>query len=110
MRTRRGCWSTPTLGLLGGFANPHAAERIRPARILVQMVEPDRAMAIDVGEVVQFHRGMDDADYTGRISLPAPSVWVRLCTGRLDPAHTPCRVSSAGEHDLDDVRALCTPT
>jgi uncharacterized protein (TIGR03083 family) len=101
---------TYPVNLLGAWANPRAAEEIRPARIQVQMVEPDRTMIIDVGDVVEFHRGtLDDTDYTARITLPAPSVWVRLCTGRLDPAHTPNEVSSVGRPDLDGVRALCTP-
>jgi hypothetical protein len=74
------------------------------------MIEPDRTMTIDVGDVVEFHRGtLDDTDYSARITLPAPGVWVRPCTGRVDPAHTPNEVSSVGRPDLDGLRALCTP-
>ena len=101
---------TYPVSLMGGFTNPHVAGQIRPARILVHMVEPDRTMSIDVGENVEIHRGtIKDAVYSARISLPTAGAWVRLCTGRLDPAHTPGRVSSVGRPDLDGVRALCTP-
>ncbi len=98
------------ISLMGGFMNPHAAEKIRPARIFVQMVEPDRTVTIDVGEGVHVHRGtIQDVVCTATITLPAPSAWVRLCTGRLDPEHTPADVFSTGRPDLDGVRALCTP-
>jgi hypothetical protein len=65
------------------------------------MVEPDRTMSIDVGENVEIRRGtIKDAVYSARISLPTPGAWVRLwCAERLDPAHTPGRVSSVGRPD-----------
>jgi uncharacterized protein (TIGR03083 family) len=108
--TARVLVDTYPVSLMGGFTNPQAAEQIRPARILVQMVAPDRTMTIDIGERVQIVRGTNqDEAYSATIRLPTPSAWIRLCTGRLDPAHTPINVFSKGRPDLDGVRALCTP-
>jgi uncharacterized protein (TIGR03083 family) len=85
------------LGLIAGFAGKPTS----PARIHVTTTDPDREIALDLGDAVQVGP-WDGQPRPARLRLPAEA-FLRLVYGRLDPAHTP-PVEADGV-DLDLLRA-----
>ncbi|WP_256790246.1 maleylpyruvate isomerase N-terminal domain-containing protein [Frankia sp. AvcI1] len=82
------------LGMIAGFAG----KPTDPTRIHVTTTDPDREIALDLGDAV--HLGpWDGAERPARLSLPAEA-FVRLVYGRLDPAHTPPLAADGVDVDL----------
>jgi uncharacterized protein (TIGR03083 family) len=80
-----------------------AKPALHPFRVWTRTVDPESNLIWDCGDVVTVDEGTG-ADGDARLDLPAESL-IRLLAGRLDPAHTPSSVTTAGV-DLDEFRAM----
>ncbi|MER5321971.1 maleylpyruvate isomerase family mycothiol-dependent enzyme [Streptosporangium roseum] len=89
--------------MVGFIGKPDALDR-RQATLRVETSEPERVLGLTLGETVGFSQVPDPADVV--LSAPAEA-WLRLLTGRLDPAHTPASVTVTGDGvTLDDLRRV----
>jgi uncharacterized protein (TIGR03083 family) len=75
----------------------------RPFRLRILTSEPERQLALRVGDTVELTEG-EDGPADGELRIPAEA-FLRLVYGRLDPAHTPA-VALSGPIVLDDLRRV----
>jgi uncharacterized protein (TIGR03083 family) len=88
-------------------ARPAEAALPGPVRLAINTTEPEHhyLLSIDGDQATLSTADGTPADATGTVDLPAES-FLRLISGRLDPAHTPSTVHSTGFPTLDDLRRL----
>jgi hypothetical protein len=82
-------------------AAPKVAAKLGGRPVLVSTTAPERRIAIELAGEPQLH----EAGHDGRPDLVIPAeALLRLCYGRLDPAHTPAGVQVEPPLTLDDLR------
>jgi uncharacterized protein (TIGR03083 family) len=88
--------------MTGGGGAANLAAKLDGRQVLVRTTDPERRIAFDLAGDRRILR----VDPDGRPDLVIPSeALLRLCYGRLDPAHTPAGVQVEPPLTLDDLRA-----
>ncbi|HTW08307.1 MAG TPA: maleylpyruvate isomerase family mycothiol-dependent enzyme [Acidimicrobiales bacterium] len=86
-----------------------AAEAAAPRRIAVTTSAPERHFVLALADKATLSEGGGDATTAsaagGGLRLTA-AAFLRLCYGRLDPAHTPSTVETSGDADLEELRRV----